>query len=62
MRLTFLRTTDNTGAKEVVVPSLKIKRGLPLNEPVVVDFTPRETGTLEFTGGMAMLRGTIVVQ
>jgi len=60
--LTFLRTTDNTCAKEIVVPSLKVRRPLPLNEPVVVEFTPREAATLEFTCGMAMLRGTIVVQ
>ena len=37
VRLTFLRTTDNTCAKEIVVPSLKVKRPLPLNERVVVE-------------------------
>ena len=62
VRLTFVRTTDNTCAKEIVVPSLKIRRPLPLNEPVVVEFTPREAATLEFACGMAMLRGTIVVR
>ena len=62
VRLTFVRTTDNTCAKEIVVPSLKIRRPLPLNEPVVVEFTPRDAATLEFACGMAMLRGTIVVQ
>ena len=40
----------------------KIRRPLPLNESVVVEFTPKEPATVEFTCGMAMLRGTIVVQ
>lgn len=62
VRLTFVRTTDNTCAKEIVVPSLKIRRPLPLNQPVVVEFTPRKAATVEFTCGMAMLHGTIVVQ
>ena len=51
VRLTFVRTTDNTCAKEIVVPSLEIRRPLPLNEPVVVEFTPREAATVEFTCG-----------
>lgn len=62
VRLTFVRITDNTCAKEIVVPSLQLKRPLPLNEPVVVEFTPRDASTLEFTCGMAMLRGSVVVQ
>jgi hypothetical protein len=62
VRLTFVRTTDNTCAKEIVVPSLKVKRPLPLNEAVAIEFTPREAATLEFSCGMAMLRGSIVVQ
>ena len=61
-RLTFVRTTDKTCATEVVFPSLKIKRGLPLNEPVQIEFMPAKTGEIAFACGMGMLRGTIVVQ
>ena len=61
-RLTFLRTSNETCATEVVVPSLKIKRPLPLNTAVDVDFTPQKAGTIEFTCGMAMLKGAIVVE
>lgn len=39
-RITFVRTTDKACETEVVFPSLNIKRGLPLNEPVVIVFTP----------------------
>lgn len=61
-RITFVRTSDATCATEVAVPSLKIKRALPLNQAVTLEFTPRKTGDVEFVCGMGMLRGTIVVQ
>lgn len=60
-RMTFLRTTDKTCGTEVVFPSLKIKRALPLNEPVVIEFTPAKTGEIAFACGMSMLHGTVVV-
>ena len=61
-RLTFVRTTDATCATEVAIPSLKIKRALPLNQPVDVDFTPEKSGDVAFACGMGMLSGTLVVQ
>lgn len=61
VRVTFVRSTDNTCAKEVAVPSQQIKRALPLNEPVVVEL-PGKAGEVTFVCGMNMLRGTVVVQ
>jgi hypothetical protein len=61
-QLTFVRTTDKTCGTEVVFPSLSLKRALPLNEPVVIDFTPARTGEVAFTCGMNMLKGVVVVQ
>jgi plastocyanin domain-containing protein len=61
-RITFVRTTDDTCAREIVVPSLNITRPLPLNEAVLVELPAAKTGTIEFTCGMKMLRGTVVVQ
>ena len=61
-RITFVRTTDKTCGTEVVFPSLNIKRALPLNEPVVIEFTPARSGEIAFVCGMNMLHGTIVVQ
>jgi hypothetical protein len=60
-RLTFVRTTDATCATEIVFPSLQIKRSLPLNEPVVVAFTPAK-GQLTFTCGMKMREGVVVIE
>ena len=61
-RITFVRTTDKTCGTEVVFPSLSIRRSLPLNEPVVIEFTPWDSGEIGFVCGMNMLRGTVVVQ
>jgi RND family efflux transporter MFP subunit len=61
-RLTFVRTTDKTCGTEVVFPSLNIKRALPLNEPVAIEFTPAKSGEVAFACGMNMFRGTVVVQ
>ena len=61
-RLTFIRTTDKTCATEVVFPPLKIKRALPLNEAVEIEFTPAKTGDIAFACGMNMLKGVVVVQ
>jgi membrane fusion protein, heavy metal efflux system len=61
-RITFVRTTDKTCGTEVVFPSLNIKRALPLNQSVAIEFTPRATGEVNFVCGRNMLRGIVVVQ
>jgi hypothetical protein len=61
-RITFVRATDKTCGTEVVFPSLNIKRALPLNEPVAIEFTPSKNGEIAFACGMNMLHGTVVVQ
>jgi plastocyanin len=61
-RITFVRTTDKTCGTEVVFPSLNIKRALPLNEPVVIEFTPSKSGDIAFACGVNMLHGTVIVQ
>jgi plastocyanin domain-containing protein len=61
-QITFVRTTDNTCGTEVVFPSLNIKRSLPLNELVVIEFTPAKKGEITFSCGMNMLHGAIVVR
>jgi plastocyanin domain-containing protein len=40
---------------------LNIKRALPLNQPVVIEFTPERNGDIAFACGMDMLKGVVVV-
>ncbi len=61
-RVTFLRTTDATCVKEIVLPDFNIRRALPLNQPVTVEFTPNKRGTFTFVCGMNMMRGQLIVQ
>ena len=61
-RVTFLRKTDATCAKEVIFTDFNIKRDLPLNKAVVITFTPTKTGEFTFTCGMNMMRGKLLVQ
>src|ERR1043166_4566325 len=61
-RLTFIRKTEQTCGREIVIPGYGINRPLPLNVPVVVVFTPKKAGRFKFTCGMDMFRGSVVVQ
>jgi plastocyanin domain-containing protein len=61
-RVTFLRKVEATCGTELLIPDYQIKRDLPFNEPVVIEFTPNKRGESEFSCGMKMLRGKIVVR
>lgn len=60
--LVFTRTSDEGCGQQVVFPTLNLRRDLPLHEPVAVDFTMPASGSVAFTCGMNMLRGSVVVQ
>ena len=61
-RITFLRTTDQTCAKEIVLRDFNITKELPLNQAVVVTLKPNKKGEFSFSCGMNMMRGKLVVQ
>ncbi len=61
-RITFTRTSDKTCATAAVFASLNIRRELPLNQPVAIEFTPDKAGEITFACGMNMLHGAVVVQ
>lgn len=62
VRLTFDRREASGCSEEVVIPDFGIRRFLPAHEKTAVEFTPTTAGTVEFTCGMGMLRGRIVVE
>lgn len=61
-RVTFVRQVEETCATVILIPEYHIKRDLPVKDPVVVDFTPTKKGVFDFSCGMKMLSGKIVVQ
>jgi plastocyanin domain-containing protein len=60
--VTFVRTTDQTCATEVVFPDLDLKKSLPLNQPVPVQVPNDASRTLSFQCGMGMYKGALVVR
>jgi plastocyanin domain-containing protein len=61
IELAFTRKTDKTCATEIAIPSMKLKKALPLNEAVVVELTPGKDD-ITFQCGMNMLKGKLVVK
>ena len=61
-RITFIRRERSGCATEVVFPDYGIRRELPLNQSVVISFTPSKTGDFTFACGMNMVRGRLIVQ
>ncbi len=62
VRLVVTRKTDRTCATEIVIKEAGINQKLPLNQPVVVELTPKKAGTLKYACGMDMISGVLVVE
>lgn len=61
-RLAFTRKVEVSCGTEVVIPDYNIKRELPFNQTVTVEFTPNKTGEIQFACGMDMLKGKLMVR
>lgn len=61
VRLVFDRRETSSCSEEVVIPDFGIRRFLPAFQKTAVELTPEKPGTYEFTCGMSMLRGRLVV-
>lgn len=46
----------------LVFPALNVKRALPLNEPMAIEFTPAKAEDIAFVCGTNMLKGAVIVQ
>ena len=62
VRLEFDRQETSGCTEEVVLPNFGIRTYLPAHRITSVEFTPVKPGRYEFTCGMAMVRGTILVE
>ncbi len=59
--LVFTRTSDDTCAKDVVIPELNVKKELPKGQAVAIDIPTDKEQTLTFQCGMGMYKSSIVV-
>ena len=62
VRISFDRTESSNCSEEVVFPDFEVRRYLPSHEKTTVEITPEKTGEFEFTCGMGMLRGRLIVE
>jgi plastocyanin domain-containing protein len=61
-RLVFDRREESSCSEEVVIPELGVRRFLPAHQRTGIDIPAQRPGTYEFTCGMGMLRGSLVVE
>lgn len=62
VRLVFDRQETSSCSEEVVVGALGVRRYLPAYQRTTVDLEAPTPGTYEFTCGMGMLHGKLVVE
>ena len=62
VRLIFDRRETSSCSEELVFPAFNIRKFLTAHERTSVEFTPETPGSFEFTCGMSMLRGKLVVE
>jgi plastocyanin domain-containing protein len=62
VRLNFTRREASLCGEEVVLPDFGKRAHLPENQSVPIELTPDQPGEYEFTCGMNMYRGKLIVQ
>lgn len=61
VRLEFHRVDRSSCTEEVVVPDFGIRTFLPTGQTTAVEFTPEKPGTYDFSCGMGMVHGKVIV-
>ena len=62
VRIVFDRRERSGCTEDVVFPDLGIRRFLPPERKTAVEIAPDKPGTYEFTCGMGMFRGKVIVE
>lgn len=60
--INFIRKDESSCLEEVILSDFKIKKYLPLNKKVSVQITPQKTGKFDFSCGMGMFHGKLIVE
>jgi len=61
-RLIFDRQETSGCSEEVVIPDFGIRKFLPAFQKTEIELTPQQAGTFDFTCGMSMLHGRLIVE
>jgi plastocyanin domain-containing protein len=61
LKLIFDRKDDSSCSEELVIPAFGVRKYLPTGERTAIEITPTSAGSIPFTCGMGMLKGTILV-
>ncbi|QJX48514.1 cupredoxin domain-containing protein [Hymenobacter taeanensis] len=62
VQLHFYRDEEASCSEEVLFPDFGIRRELPAFQTTLIELLPQQAGRFEFTCGMGMLRGSLVVK
>lgn len=62
VHLLVTRKTDKTCATAIDIKDMGIRKDLPLNKAVAIDFTPKKTGDIHYLCGMGMMEGVLTVE
>ncbi|WP_426492505.1 cupredoxin domain-containing protein [Hymenobacter sp. 102] len=62
VQLSFYRDEENSCSEELLMPDFHIRRELPAFQTTLVELLPDTPGRFEFTCGMGMLRGSLIVK
>lgn len=62
LRLNFTRRESSLCGEEVVLPEFGKRAHLPENKTVALEIVPQKPGEYEFTCGMNMYRGKLIVE
>jgi plastocyanin domain-containing protein len=62
VQLNFYRDEDNSCSEELLLPDFNIRRELPPFQTTTIELLPQQAGAFQFTCGMHMLRGSLVVK
>jgi plastocyanin domain-containing protein len=60
--INFLREDSNSCLEEVILSDFKIRKYLPLNQKVSIFINPNKKGDFNFSCGMGMFHGKLIVK
>jgi plastocyanin domain-containing protein len=61
-KLIFERKDRSACLEEVVLADFKVRKFLPLNEKTEIEITPDKKGTFDFSCGMGMFHGKLIIK